>query len=187
MRCRERGFVLGWKGRKMAIRREYVVETDGGPDSPADVPVIEATPWSPAQFIGLIVGVGFTVLGIMAVASTGFDTSHIYRPRAVVWGLPHNPLLAVSEIGYGVLMIIASVVPGGWRSLMGFLGTAALVLGIVVLAGPPHRLNHWLAVAHDNGVFFTVVGAVVIVAAILSPVFFTGGSRTTGRRVRTLA
>jgi len=143
-------------------------------------------PWSPLQLIGLIVGVGFTVLGIVAVARTGFDTSHIYTPRTVVWHLRHNPLLAVIEIGYGVLMILASVVPGGLRALMGLLGAAALVLGIVTLAGPPQRINHWLAVANANGVVFTIVGAVVVLAAIVSPVFFAGTRRQT-RRVRTLA
>jgi hypothetical protein len=32
--------------------------------------------WSPLQIIGLIVGIGSAVLGIAAVASTGFDTAH---------------------------------------------------------------------------------------------------------------
>jgi hypothetical protein len=36
-------------------------------------------------------------------------------------------------------------------------------------------------------VFFTIVAVVVTVAAIRSPVFFTGGTRTTPRPVRTLA
>jgi len=175
----------------MAIRSErgYVDEVDEAPASPgyvADVPRTQAMPWSPAQFIGMIVGVGFTVLGIVAVARTGFDTSHIYTPRVIVWHLAHNPLLAVSEIGFGVLMIIASIVPGGLRSLMALLGAAALVLGIVVLAGPSHRLVHWLGVGHSSGVFFTIVGAVVVVFAIVSPVFFTGGRRQFSRRVRTI-
>lgn len=166
---------------------EYVDETSDAPDAyvTRDVPAANPTPWSPVQFIGLIVGIGFTVLGIVAVARTGFNTAHIYAPHVRVWHLPQNPLLAVIEIGYGVVVILASVVPGGLRGLMGLLGAAALVLGIVVLTGPPHRLAHWLAVAHSNGVLYTVVGAVVIVAAIVSPVFSTG-SRRDVRRVRTL-
>jgi hypothetical protein len=176
----------------MAIRRErgYVDEVDEAPNYPSyvasDVPRAQATPWSPAQFIGLIVGVGFAVLGIVAVNRTGFDTSHIYTPRVIVWHLAHNPLLAVIEIGFGVLMIIASIVPGGLRTLMALLGAAALVLGIVVLAGPSHRLTHWLAVSHSSGVLFTVVGAVVVLAATISPVFFMGTTRRPARRVRTI-
>jgi hypothetical protein len=164
--------------------REQVYEDDAPATYVArDVPA--ATPWSPVQIIGLIGGVAFAVLGIVAVARTGFNTSHIYTPRTTVWQLPHTPLLAVIEIGWGVLMILASVVPGGFRTLMGLLGAAALVLGIVVLAGPSHRLVHWLAVDHTSGVVYTVVGAVVALAAIVSPVFFTGTRRQEVRRVRT--
>jgi hypothetical protein len=165
----------------MAIRteRQYVEERREAPAEsvPRDVPVADPTAWSPAQFVGLVVGVGVTVFGIIAVARTGFDTSHIYSPHTKVWNLPHSPLLALIEIGYGVLMILASVVPGGLRTLMGFLGAVALVFGIVVLAGPSHRLTHWLGVAHSNGVFYTVIGAIVVVTAMVSPVFFIGGTR----------
>jgi hypothetical protein len=174
----------------MAIRsdRQYVDDPNVAPAPYAepDVPRRGAMPWSPVQFIGMIVGIGITVLGIAAVARTGFDTAHIYTPLTTVWHLPHTPLLAVIEIGYGVLMILASVVPGGLRTLMGLLGAAALVLGIVVLAAPSHRLTHWLAVDHNSGVLFTIIGAVVVLAAIISPVFLSGAPRRPIRRVRTL-
>ncbi len=134
-------------------------------------------PWSPAQIIGLIVGIGFVVLGVAAVVRTGFDTSHIYTPHVVVWHLSTSPLFAVIEIAFGVLMIFASVVPGGSRSLMGLLGAIALAFGLVIVVGStPTRLNHWLAVTHRNGWLFVIVGAVVLLAAILSPVF--GGGRS---------
>ena len=57
--------------------------------------------WSPLQIIGLIVGIGAGVLGVAAVASTGFDTDHIYTPQHVVGSFPHSPLLGVIEIGFG--------------------------------------------------------------------------------------
>ena len=174
----------------MAIRsdREYVDDPNVVPATyvERDVPRSNAMSWSPVQLIGMIVGIGVTVLGIAAVARTGFDTAHFYTPRTSVWHLPHTPLLGVIEIGYGVLMILASVVPGGLRTLMGLLGAAALVLGIVVLAAPSHRLAHWLAVNHNSGVLFTIIGAVVVVTAIVSPVFFSATPRRQIRRVRTL-
>src|SRR3954464_12489065 len=67
----------------------------------------EMPPWSPAQIIGLIIGIGMTILGIAALAQLGFDTEDIYQPHDMVWGLPHSPLLAVCEIGFGALMIFA--------------------------------------------------------------------------------
>lgn len=134
--------------------------------------------WSPAQFVGLIMGVGFAVLGIAAVARTGFNTDHIYTPHDMVWNLPHSPLLGVIEIGFGVLMVLSSVVPGGIRTLMGLLGAASLAFGIVVLVeAVSNRLNDWLAVTHRSGLLFTIVGAVVVLAALLSPVFVGGARR----------
>src|SRR5690242_7525014 len=98
-------------------------------------PVAGAMPWSPAQIIGLIAGIGFVVLGIAAVVRTGFDTSNIYAPHMTVWGVPHSPLLAACEIAWRALMILASVVPGGLRTLVGLLGVVLLVFGLIVLIG----------------------------------------------------
>ncbi len=35
----------------------------------------------------------------------------------------------------------------------------------------PNRLHHWLAVSHRPGALFTLVGAVTLVAAIMSPTY----------------
>jgi hypothetical protein len=150
---------------------DEVVEEDRAVD-------VAGSPWSPAQIIGLIAGIGMTVLGIAAVAQTGFHTDHIYTPHDVVWHLPHSPLLAVCEIGWGVLMILASVVPGASRELMGFLGAIMLAFGIVVLVDAySDNLSHWLAVTHRSGWLFVVVGGVVLLAAMLSPVFIPASHR----------
>ena len=115
---------------------------------------------------------------------TGFDTSHIYTPHTDVWTLPHSPLLGVIEIGYGVLLVLASVVPGGVRWLMGLLGAAALAFGLVIVIGDtPTRLNNWLAVTHRSGWLYVIVGGVVLLAAIVAPVFVTGTRR---RHVRSM-
>ena len=133
-----------------------------------------ATPaWSPAQIVALIAGIGVGVLGIAAVARTGFDTSHIYTPKYVVWHMQHSPLFALIEITFGVLLVLSGVVPGGFRGLMTALGAAALAFGIVVLSeAAPNRLNQWLGATHRTGWFYVAVGAVVVLAALLSPVFF---------------
>jgi len=151
--------------------REVVDE----PPSRARMPV-----WSPAQIIGLIAGIGFIVLGVVSVIRTGFNTDHIYTPHDVVWHFPHSPLLAVIEIGFGALLVLASIVPGGARGLLAFLGAVSLAFGIVVLVEQtPNRLNDWLGVTHRSGLLYTIVGAVVLLSALLSPVF--GGD--SGRRV----
>jgi hypothetical protein len=130
--------------------------------------------WSPAQIIGLIIGIGMTVLGIAAVAQTGFDTADIYQPHDMVWGLPHSPLLAVCEIGFGALMIVASIVPGGLRWLMALLGVIALGFGILIMVDSVRDdLTRWFGVSENRSAwFFVVVGAVSILTALLSPVFY---------------
>ncbi len=165
----------------MSRRTDVVTETSRPTQS--DYQVAEGrtreavTPlWSPLQIVGLIVGIGMGVLGIAAVARTGFDTAHIYTPHDLVWKFPHSPLLGVIEIGFGLVMVLASVVPGGLRALLALLGAISLAFGIVVLIEQtPNRLNDWLAVAHRNGLLFAVSGAVVLLASLWSPVF--GGTK----------
>jgi hypothetical protein len=159
-----------------AVESEYRVAEDRTVD-------VAVPPWSPLQFIGLIVGIGFGVLGVTAVARTGFDTSHIYTPHDIVWKLPHSPLLGVIEIGFGLLMVLGSVVPAGARAFLALLGSISLAFGIVVITESiPNRLNDWLAVTHRNGWLYAITGGVVLLAALVAPVF--GGVR---RRHRVVA
>jgi hypothetical protein len=133
----------------------------------------EFPPFSPAQIIGLIVGIGMTVLGIAAVARTGFDSADLYQPQIEVWGLPHSPLLGVAEIAFGALMIFASIIPGALRWLMALLGAVSLAFGLVILLdAATDNVTRWFAADDSNGWLFTIVGIVVLMTAMLSPVFF---------------
>jgi hypothetical protein len=130
-----------------------------------------ATPWSPAQIIGLIVGIGFVVFGIAAVNNTG--APHLYTPQATVWHLGYSPLLGWSTIAFGGLLVLASILPGMARAVMTLFGAIALALGIVIVVdAAPTRLHHWLGVTHTNGWVYIVVGAVLLLAAFASPVFY---------------
>jgi hypothetical protein len=168
------------------LHREYVDETATPVRAEYErvqPPAIVAapTPWSPAQLVSLVIGVGFAVFGIVALTRTGFHSAHIYTPVATVWRMPSTPLLGVLEIAYGALLIVSSVVPGGMRALMGLLGAMALVVGITALFRPiPHNLVHWLGVSHRSGVVYTIIGAVIVVTAFAAPVFV---SDTRRRRV----
>lgn len=172
----------------MPFRRTYTRDDAVDPvvtdDAVEERTASEPTPWSPAQILGLIVGIGFTVLGIAAIATTGFHTDHIYTPHDTVWRLSHSPLLALCEIGFGVLMIVASVIPGGSRELMALLGAISLAFGIVILTNAAQdNITHWFGTTHANGWLFAVVGGVMLLAAMLSPTFFTGGTRRHRRMV----
>jgi vacuolar-type H+-ATPase subunit I/STV1 len=175
----ERGDVVEHDASGARYHDGHYEEVDAGPAR------TRTTTWSPLQLIGLLAGIGLMVLGIAAVGQIGFDTAHVETPQESVWRLPHSPLLAVSEMGLGLLLIVTAILPGAFsRALMGLLGAAALAFGLVVLLDVEReRLNDWLGVTDRNGWFFTIVGAVVLAAAIASPVV-TSTRRRHRRRVQ---
>lgn len=94
-------------------------------------------------------------------------------------GFHHTPLLALTEIAFGALMVIAALRPVFGRGLMALVGFAALGLGVVVVADFwPARMHEWLA-AHDrNGWMFIAAGGVVLAATFLLPIFGSRATRT---------
>src|SRR6266550_1844604 len=89
--------------------------------------------------------------------SEGYEIEHGERNRSMLAQWSPAQLVGLIEVGFGVLLIVASVVPGGIRSLIALLGAVALSFGIVVVSmTPPDRLNHWLGVEDKNGWFFVV-------------------------------
>jgi hypothetical protein len=168
----------------MPFRR--VSDPDAYVEAPAETTsAVEAVPWSPAQLFALGIGLFLAVLGGIALARTGLDLGDVHHPHRIVgWGdWHHTPLLALIELGYGVVMIVAAVVPGAWRGLMGLLSAIALGFGIFVLADAmPGRMHLWLGVHHANGWLYVTLGAIGLVATMFSPVFWR--SRTATRRFR---
>jgi hypothetical protein len=141
------------------------------------------TAWSPAQFVAGIIGIAAIAFGAIALAKTGLNTDTLYHPHKTVLGFSHTPLLALAEIGFGVLMLLSALTVGG-RSFMALLSAAAIGLGIVVVADWWNaRLYHWLGVTDRNGWMFIIVGAIGLVAAVLFPTVVSGG-RTHVRHVR---
>jgi hypothetical protein len=168
----------------MPFRR--VSENDAYVESPDEsTSGVETVPWSPAQFFALGIGLFFAVLGGIALARTGLDLNDVHDPHRVVgWGdWHHTPLLALIELGFGVLMIVTAVVPGAWRAMMGLLSAIALGFGIFVVADAmPTRLHTWLGVHDANGWLYVALGAIGLVATMFSPVIWR--SRTATRRYR---
>ena len=172
----------------MPVRR--VVDADGYTETPElGVTEVESGPWSPAQVVALAIGLFFAVLGGIALARTGLDLNDVHHPHRIVgWGdWHHTPLLALIELGFGVLMMLAGALPGAWRGLMGLLSAAALGFGIFVVAdAAPVRLHNWLGVHHANGWLYIAVGAIGLAATMLSPVVWSRSRTTHGARRRGL-
>jgi len=114
------------------------------------------------------------VLGSFAIARTGLNTDHLYTPDVSVATLHHTPLLALSELCFGTLMVWAAFRPLLGRGLMALLGLAVLGLGVVTIGDIwPARLHQWLGVTHRNGWLFVLVGGLSCLAALFVPVLRT--------------
>jgi hypothetical protein len=126
--------------------------------------------WSAAQLVALLIGVGFIVLGAVALNRTGFSTSHFYEPSERTWTLQHTPLLALVELGFGIGMVLAALRPMAGRALMLLLSAGALASGVVILANVwPGRVHHWFGATHRNAWLYVIVAGVGIVAALFAP------------------
>ncbi|MEP6624384.1 MAG: hypothetical protein ABJC79_08070 [Acidimicrobiia bacterium] len=147
-------------------------------------PVITRT-WSPAQVVAIVVGAAFVGLGIAALGKTGFTVDHVMRPARDVGGFRHTPLLGATEVGLGAFLLLSGIVAGGLRSLMAVLGVGAAALGVLLVTDvAPNRLHYWLGVGHRYGWLAIVVGAVVLLAALISPNFTHTTSANHLRRQR---
>lgn len=139
--------------------------------------------WSPAQAVSVILGIAAIVFGAIALADIGLDLGHVDGPHATVLGFHTTPLLALAEIGWGVLMVFAGMRPVAGRALMSLLGTAAITLGALILLDAwPNRLHDWFGVHDKNGLLMLAAGAITLVAAFVLPVVASPGRRVVKQR-----
>src|SRR4051812_15990288 len=133
---------------------------------------VERPPWSPAQLIALAIGIISTVIGVIALTKTGVhpNAMDVVRSDGPLW--QHTAWLAIGEIAFGLIMIGAGVVPGAARGLMTFMGILALAFGIAVLVAKTD-----LRAEEATGWAFIGAGALSLIAASISPVFFAGSRR----------
>src|SRR4029453_13803035 len=78
--------------------------------------------WSPAQLVALVFGAAAIAFGAFALAETGLDFDNVTIPHESGGSFHTTPLLALAQIGWGVLMVIAGLRPVAGRALMAVLG-----------------------------------------------------------------
>lgn len=84
------------------------------------------------QVLILLAGIASLVFGIGAIALAGLAGS-ITEPVVQVFTFDHTPLLGVIEVGVGVVLILAALIPGG-RWVAGLIGGGAIAGGALILA-----------------------------------------------------
>ena len=138
-------------------------------DEPAVVEV-ETASGKPALVVGSAIGAAGIVVGFYALARVGVDTDDFGRPTATVLGIEHTPVLALSEVGFGAVMVLAAMTTRLGRIAIGLLSATLAAFGAALLsAAPTSRLHHWFGVVHHQGWSFVVVGAIGLLATLSFP------------------
>jgi hypothetical protein len=138
-------------------------------------------PWSPAQIVALIIGGLLTVMGGVVLARTGFDFGNLDTARTHVMGLEHTAVLGAIELVLGLILVGAGAVPGAPRGTMSFIGVILLLLGIIV-AIEPNGTHRALGTTTGHGWFWAILGVILLVSAMASPVIYDADRRATVRR-----
>jgi hypothetical protein len=151
----------------MARMRREVVNQGG-----ATVREVRRAPWSPAQFVAVVAGILLVVLGGIGLARTGTDFSNLAASHARVVGLWVSPLSAVAELLVGVLVLAGGAYPYSAKGAMSVFGALLLAFGLIVAIDPTPFFRAW-AYTSGDGIFYAIVGAILLVTAVASPVFYS--------------
>lgn len=117
----------------------------------------------------MLLGAGITLLvfGGLTLSQTGFEFG-AEASQASVAGLHHTALMAIIDLGLGFVLVSAgSRSQLDWGSVR-LLGGISLAFGVVLLAEPA-VLHTWLGTHAATGWLFVIMGAVMLVAAIVHP------------------
>ena len=128
--------------------------------------------WSPAQVIVLLGGLLLVVLGAVGLAQTGLRFSNIPATRTKVAGLPLTSLAAAVQLGAGVIVLAGAGFATVAKAIGSIMGVIILAWGLIVAIDPGPFSNMW-GYHQVDGVFYTVVGAVLLIVSALSPVYMS--------------
>jgi hypothetical protein len=149
-----------------------VVSQDG-----ATVRAVRRTAWSPAQVIAVMAGLLLVVLGGVGLARAGTDFSRLALSHTQVAGMGISPLSALVELVVGVLILAGGAYPDGAKATSSVFGVLLLAFGLIVAIDPSPFFRTW-AYARPDGVFYAIVGAILLITAAVSPVFYSRRDRT---------
>ena len=132
--------------------------------------------WSPAQGIALVIGIVYLVLGGIALARTGFTFDAL--DQADVAGLGHTVWMGLGSLVFGLIVLGTGAMPGADRGGLVFAGIVAIAGGIVI-AAQSESFERVLGVTQTNGVIYAITGVVLLLTAMLAPVYRSRGRADT--------
>jgi len=131
-------------------------------------------PWSPAQLLAIVAGLVLVVIGGVGLARAGLHLSPSVIPltHTHVAGLGFTSMSALIQLVVGVVLLGGGAYPETARSTMAVLGVLLVAFGLIVAIDPTPFATMW-GYTTASGVFYAVVGAVVLIAAAVSPTYFS--------------
>lgn len=135
--------------------------------------------WSPNQIVALLVAVATIVVGGVALGRAGVTFSNVPLHRSTVIGLGFTSMSALITLVAGVVLAIGCVHPVSARFFSGGFGVVFLAFGLVVAVTPQPFFTMWNFTT-ANGVVIACVGVLLLLSALVSPVF----ERTTSTMAR---
>jgi hypothetical protein len=134
--------------------------------------VVQRAAWSPAQIFGVAGGVVLIAVGAIALARTGTNFSNVALTHAAVSRFDFTCISAAVQLAVGVILLASCVFPGSAKSAMAFFGVVLVAWGIVIVADVTRLFTVW-GYSKDTGVFYIIVGGVLLVVAAISPIFMS--------------
>ena len=119
---------------------------------------------SPGQVIAGILGLVIAVIGIIAVARGGIDSS-MNEPMVKTVGLDQSAMLGAAELGLGLLLILGALNYAARGLIIGI--GVVMVLGGVFIGAAGNDILHNLGTVHGTGWVIMVAGIIAIVAGSL--------------------
>ena len=132
--------------------------------------VVRRLPWSPTQFVDLVVGVVLIVFGGVALARTGLHYTAVPFTRTKVAGLGFTSMSATITLVVGVVLACCCLGPLAARAGAWLFGVVFVAFGLMVALAPAAFTNMWGFTA-ANGVAIVICGAVLTAAAAVFPIF----------------
>jgi hypothetical protein len=132
----------------------------------------ERPAWSPAQALAVIAGLVLTIIGAIGLARTGTNLSDVASTHARAAGLSFTAVSALVQLIAGVLLLGSAVFPESAKVGLALFGVILLGWGIVVAADTTRLYAVW-GYSESTGVLYVVIGALMLIAAAVSPIFFS--------------
>jgi len=119
---------------------------------------------SPGQVIAGVLGLVMAVIGIIAIARGGIDSS-MNEPMVKTVGLDQSAMLGAAELGLGLLLILGALNYAARGLIIGV--GVVMVLGGVFIGAAGNDILHNLGTVQGTGWVIMVAGIIAIVAGSL--------------------